>query len=1032
MLKSYNRQEDITENELALDKDFLEDASLFLRTRGRITDALTPDEIKNKFLEHMRFHNTNEVTTLRDLHYAQNASEEEKQAFARLLDVYDKVDTDFSGRMMGDYAASILRAPSTYAGILSGGVGKAATVAGIQGTKLGIRKLLSEGLKSAGRAATVEGAIGAGQGALQEATRVKTGLQEEFTGGRTAITGLSSAAVGGVLGFPVGMLATSRASKANEILEQARLSSAEKARTAAAKTDEFLEQAGEAKLNKVKQTLNALDPDEVFQGRQLRRELSTSKTMEAALGSEVVRNIAAATIRVKDRLKIKEGDRITTSITQLIREGDDKILPEIAGILREHNLNYDQFSLVYLAEISEAGRSLQAQGQVKRLLGEIDKINRAGKSPFSSEEAKALTTGQVAMSKAYQMFKDFDTLGVASLTVQPATTMRNTIGGGFRIAIDATTRAMDNMIENTVHVATLGKRGKMRNPFDGTLDVAQGVFDAYESRAIRTLLSERFPNETARLFRDAADLAAQTKGETALVTIGRKINFLNTASDNIFKQAMLSASLKRQLRDKSNLDLVDVLKKSDYDKITDDMFREAVEEAYKFTYQSSNVGPVGKLAIKAQQKVPFLISSFMPFPRFVANQLKFQYEHAPLIGLMRMFNNSPKEVMAKQMTGGAMLFAAYQWRVQQGTEAEWFEIKKNDDEYFNGKAVYGPMAPFMVAADMIYRHQTQTLPRDFAKYYGRAAAEAMIGSSFRTGMGLALVDRVMDGTLVRELGEADKLGAEFTGNILGRYMIPLGGFGIAKDAFPLVFDDQRAANIPATNDGDVNMFDYMYNITTRSLPDLPIASLTDGTVTTRDYDVPAVSPFKTGVLRPINPLEKHILGATTTRKNRLQKEMSRLGLFYYDIYKRDRDDKIDFYTRQELARKTEDPQLGTNLEQHLTSLIRSDFYQSKPKVEQEYILMRAAAQVIAEAKKLAKSRLDREARFRGDPYSRTDIAKWNSASKRERDMIEQIFIDEYGGTNISDQRDRYFTLSDGTRVNVMAWAASSVKGQEIE
>ena len=94
--------------------------------------------------------------------------------------------------------------------------------------------------------------------------------------------------------------------------------------------------------------------------------------------------------------------------------------------------------------------------------------------------------------------------------------------------------------------------------------------------------------------------------------------------------------------------------------------------------------------------------------------------------------------------------------------------------------------------------------------------------------------------------------------------------------------------------------------------------------------------------------------------------------------------------------------------------------------------MRAAAQVIAEAKKLAKSRLDREARFRGDPYSRTDIAKWNSASKRERDMIEQIFIDEYGGTNISDQRDRYFTLSDGTRVNVMAWAASSVKGQEIE
>ena len=54
MLKAYNRQEDITEDELALDQDFLDDASLFLRTRGREKGILTPDEIKNKFLEHMR------------------------------------------------------------------------------------------------------------------------------------------------------------------------------------------------------------------------------------------------------------------------------------------------------------------------------------------------------------------------------------------------------------------------------------------------------------------------------------------------------------------------------------------------------------------------------------------------------------------------------------------------------------------------------------------------------------------------------------------------------------------------------------------------------------------------------------------------------------------------------------------------------------------------------------------------------------------------------------------------------------------
>ena len=48
MLKAYNRQEDITEDELALDQDFGR-CSLFLRTRGREKGVLTPDEIKNKF-----------------------------------------------------------------------------------------------------------------------------------------------------------------------------------------------------------------------------------------------------------------------------------------------------------------------------------------------------------------------------------------------------------------------------------------------------------------------------------------------------------------------------------------------------------------------------------------------------------------------------------------------------------------------------------------------------------------------------------------------------------------------------------------------------------------------------------------------------------------------------------------------------------------------------------------------------------------------------------------------------------------------
>ena len=185
MLKAYNKIEELDKETLASDPEFLEDASLFLREREGLSPTASPDEVYDAFMEHMRFQDVNEVTALRDLEYAQNSDLEGKQRFGRLIDAYDKVNEDVSGRMMWDYAEGIISAPSTYLGIITGGTGKLASVAGTQAAKLGVRKLVHEGLKSAGKAAVVEGAIGAASGAVQENVRVETGVQEEYTGKRT-------------------------------------------------------------------------------------------------------------------------------------------------------------------------------------------------------------------------------------------------------------------------------------------------------------------------------------------------------------------------------------------------------------------------------------------------------------------------------------------------------------------------------------------------------------------------------------------------------------------------------------------------------------------------------------------------------------------------------------------------------------------------------------------------------------------------------------------------------------------------------
>ena len=172
-------------------------------------------------------------------------------------------------------------------GLISGGTGKAAAVAGTQAAKLGVRKILGDIGRSAGRAAAVEGAIGLGQGAAQEATRVTTGQQEKFTGVRTGVTGVASALGGGVfgggaaaLGSVTGKGALSRAADANELLEAARIGAARKAKIAAEKSKEVLKNASKEQIDEARATLNALDPAKVAEGRRLKKDLNPSDTLE--------------------------------------------------------------------------------------------------------------------------------------------------------------------------------------------------------------------------------------------------------------------------------------------------------------------------------------------------------------------------------------------------------------------------------------------------------------------------------------------------------------------------------------------------------------------------------------------------------------------------------------------------------------------------------------------------------------------------------------------------------------------------------
>lgn len=156
------------------------------------------------------------------------------------------------------------------------------------------------------------------------------------------------------------------------------------------------------------------------------------------------------------------------------------------------------------------------------------------------------------------------------------------------------------------------------------------------------------------------------------------------------------------------------------------------------------------------------------------------------------------------------------------------------------------------------------------------------------------------------------------------------------------------------------------------------------------------------------------------------KEMSRLGMSYNDIYERDKDDKIDFYTRQELSREGSKYNLNVGLRNYMDS----DLYAKADSAEEKVTFLKEIGRgLISEAKGIAKLRIRQEAKRQGLPYSKVELAEWDSQSQTVRDRIDKIYDEEFGngdGTStVLKDKDRTLYIGD-RRINVMVWATSAI------
>ena len=1068
-------------------QQFLDDAQMFLAERED-KEVTEPEEIYDAFMEHFRYQNVNEATALRDLYYVNNQTDDEGVArFGRLMDTYDKMDSDFGLTAAQDYLGGVLTAPSTYASMFSFGAAKAGAVAAQQGIKLGIKEVIkqkalktgqtlttkqlddivfdtarkravkrikgesvapaslgdrvvniTQGLRNGGYRAAIGGmaveTLGAGAGVTaQEMARVKAidGYDEVDFANISLATGVS-ALTGGLLSGLAGSQKAIRSNvaeqyvmtqlaKQNKIIEKTY-----KTRTAPLMKSKTYGKLVKQKADTLKLSLEETVGKEFMEaGKKLKKDMSPYERLTVGVADKEIANIAAAAVQIVKKIGPREGvkrgseedfaERITSRIARGLK-GGQLSTEGMIKIMQDHGISLDQFSAFYVADISEAARKLGTQGRLSRaeaslLKKELTEIDRSAMELGASTEAayvkaKQLTEGRFKLHRVGDFVGALNKTRIGMMTVQSATTVRNTTNGFMRnyvyalenlgaglynLTFEQRKRLGDKALRDEAKFAV--KTGVAQLRAGGKSLLFDDLFFGMQSQetAILTKIM-RDPRlgrsaQAQEMFRELGDIAGISGVESSpMIRSARFFNTFNTMSDNMFKSAIFSREIDKAIAldpdgvfKKAGIrGLDDFLKKRKFSSLDNKMIARAMDEALDFTYQTGRFkGREGFFNSFAdtfiQGASSTLGSTFVPFPRYLINQFRFVYEHMPVLGMLNIggiLNKTGGGAQAtavragKQFSGFATLGAFYYMRVHHGDETtKFYEYKTLPgmgaaDENItaggtmNTRAALGPFTAFAYVADLLYRmgrpggvldkefgitlHDNDKV--SFEKFNTREAVEALVGSQFRAGTGLDLVDGIVKLTLgeTAEAKASDRVEsalAKYIGNYLSTYTV---GAGMLRDIYGQY--DPAYANV-AVNE-DIEFIPYLLKQATRTMPVPTDDPILYSPIAPREA---RQSTTKRIPLRNVNPLLRQITGLSLEeRKNYAEKELNRLQFDWVEVApRRTLDPEID-----NEARRLQ----GEFIEKVLSNEVVSPSYQSLPDDARKRKYLRTIVQAIKSAK----------------------------------------------------------------------------------
>jgi hypothetical protein len=152
-----------------------------VRRYGTQYNDADPEQLVDDFVEHMRWFNTNTVSTAGEVRFISNGSEEDRQAAAQAYELYDSLGSVFANdgffgavEGIGDYVFAAATDPTNYIGLLTGGTARVAaggvTAAGRQAIQAATRQAGLRAIRGGATQAAADRA--ASTAAAQAATRM--------------------------------------------------------------------------------------------------------------------------------------------------------------------------------------------------------------------------------------------------------------------------------------------------------------------------------------------------------------------------------------------------------------------------------------------------------------------------------------------------------------------------------------------------------------------------------------------------------------------------------------------------------------------------------------------------------------------------------------------------------------------------------------------------------------------------------------------------------------------------------------------